>query len=205
MATLVLDSYVEDQILEQRRASGGDRFDEVWDGVYVMAPMPNDEHQEIVMGLSFVLQTVVGLAGLGRVRPGVNVSDRDDGWKQNYRCPDVVVFLNGTSAINRETHWLGGPDFAVEVASQGDRSREKLGFYATVNTREVLIVDRDPWALELYRLVEGTLTRVGTSRPGDAEALPSEVVPLAFRLIAAEPRPMIEVARRDEAAESWRI
>ncbi|WP_161602073.1 Uma2 family endonuclease [Tautonia marina] len=205
MATLVLDSYVEDQILEQRRASGGDRFDEVWDGVYVMSPLANNEHQLIATRLSTILQVILNFGERGLVFAGVNVSDRDDGWKQNYRCPDVAVFLNGTSAINRESHWLGGPDFAVEVASQGDRSREKLGFYATVNTREVLIVDRDPWALELYRLVEGTLTRVGTSRPGDAEALPSEVVPLAFRLIAAEPRPMIEVARRDERGESWRI
>ncbi|WP_169977587.1 Uma2 family endonuclease [Tautonia rosea] len=204
MATLVLDSYVEDQILEQRRASGGDRFDEVWDGVYVMSPLANNEHQLIATRLSAILQVSLNFGAQGLVFAGVNVSDRQEDWTQNYRCPDVAVFLNGTSAINRETHWLGGPDLAVEVASQGDRAREKLAFYAKVNTREVLIVDRDPWVLELYRWVEGTLGKVGMSRPGDPEPIRSEVVPLAFRLIVAEPRPMIEVTRR-EGGESWRV
>jgi Uma2 family endonuclease len=201
----VLDSYVEDQILAQRRASGGDRFDEVWDGIYVMSPLANNEHQLIATRLSTILQVILNFGERGLVFAGVNVSDRHDDWKQNFRCPDVAVFLNGTAAINRESHWLGGPDFAVEVASRGDRAREKLEFYAKVNTREVLIVDRDPWALDLYRLLDGTLTRVGTSRPGDAEPIQSEVVPLAFRLIANEPRPTIEVARRDGGGESWRV
>lgn len=206
MATLVLDTWVETEILEQRRASGGDKYDEVWDGVYVMAPLPNDEHQEIVMGVSFALQTVVGLTGLGRVRPGVNVSDQEVDWKQNYRCPDVVVYLNGTSAINRDTYWLGGPDFAVEVASKGDCSREKLEFYAKVNTRELLLIDRDPWTLELYRLTDGALTLVGKRTAGEEEgALTSGVVPLSFRLIEGTPRPVIEVGRLDGEGGSWRI
>ena len=38
------------------------------------------------------------LAGAGDVSPGVNLSDRDDGWEQNYREPDVAVFLHDTKA-----------------------------------------------------------------------------------------------------------
>ncbi|MEW4571032.1 Uma2 family endonuclease [Tautonia sp. JC769] len=204
MATLVLDSYVEERLLEQRRASGGDRFDEVWDGVYVMSPLANNEHQLIATQLSGILQIALNFGERGLVFAGVNVTDRQEDWKQNYRCPDVAVFLNGTSAVNRESHWFGGPDFAVEVASKGDRAREKLGFYAAVSTREVLVIDRDPWGLELYRLAGGRLERVGTSRPGEPAALASEVVPLAFRLGEAEPRPVIEVVRA-EGGESWRI
>ena len=49
MATLVIDPGLERALLERRRASRGDRWDEVWDGVYVMAPLPNMEHQELVI------------------------------------------------------------------------------------------------------------------------------------------------------------
>lgn len=205
MATLVTDPWLEERIQEERRAAGGDKFDEVWDGVYVMAPLPNDEHQELVMGLAFAFHAVAGLPGLGLVRPGVNVSDREEGWKHNYRCPDVVVYLTGTTAKNCGTHWLGGPDLAVEVASKGDRSREKLEFYAGVGTRELLLIDRDPWGLELYRLSGGVLGLVGTSRPGEGGPLRCESLPLDFRLVAADgPRPRVEVARRD-GGDSWRI
>ena len=96
--------------------------------------------------------TVIWESRLGKVMAGVNVSDREHGWKKNYRCPDVVVFLNHTKAVDCDTFWFGGPDFAVEIASPGDRSREKLEFYAKVGTRELLLVDRKPWSLELYRL-----------------------------------------------------
>ena len=61
-----------------------------------------------------------------RIFPGCNVSDRPKRWKKNYRCPDVAVFLPGNPAEDRETHWFGGPDFAVEILSPYDRSREKL-------------------------------------------------------------------------------
>ena len=86
-----------------------------------------------------------------KVFAGCNVSDQPKRWKRNYRCPDVAVFLPGNPAEDRKTHWFGGPDFAVEIISRFDRSREKFGFYKSVGVRELLLVDRHPWALELYR------------------------------------------------------
>ena len=56
-----------------------------------------------------IIDTVIGLRGLGEVLPGVNVSDRIENWKDNFRCPDVTVFLNGTTAQNCVTFWFGGP------------------------------------------------------------------------------------------------
>ena len=88
MAMLICDPWVERQLLAERQANGHDRWDEVWDGVYVIAPPPNDEHQELQTGLTSILQTVLGLSGLTEVRAGVNVSDRERGWEHNYRCPD---------------------------------------------------------------------------------------------------------------------
>jgi Uma2 family endonuclease len=139
----------------------------------------------------------VVVGGLGKVRPNVNISDRDEGWTENYRGPDVAVFLHGTKAVNRKTHWVGGPDFAIEILSEGDRAREKLDFYAKVRVRELLLIDRDPWRLELYRLALRRLGLMGTSTPKEGKALPSRVLPLTFRLVADRPRPTIEVVNAD--------
>jgi Uma2 family endonuclease len=199
MAALIADSRLERDLIAERRASGADRWDEVWEGVYILIPMPDDEHQGLVQRLSTILDTVIGYSGAGLVRPGVNISDRDDDWLRNFRCPDVVVFLQGTAAENRGTHWYGGPDFAVEVVSAGDRTWDKLPFYESVGARELLVLDREPWSLELYRLQEGRLQRVGVSTPDDPRELRSEVVPLSFRLQPGPERPTIEVRRHDGA------
>ena len=205
MASMILDPDLDERLRAERRASGGDRFDEVWDGVYMMSPIANNEHQGLAAGLTAVLQIVLGFGDRGVVYPGVNVTDQEEHWEHNYRCPDVAVYLSGTTAQDRGTHWLGGPDFAVEITSRGDRTRDKLSFYAAVGTRELLVIDRQPsWVLELYRLRDGTLELVGTGRPGDAGALASEAVPLAFRLVAGEGRPRVEVARH-EGGESWSL
>ncbi len=204
MAIVVLNPDVEKRLLAEREAEDQSQYDEVWDGVYIMGPLPNDEHQDIVGGLSGVFSIVIQWAGLGLVRPGVNISDREADWLQNYREPDVAVFLNGTRARNLGTHWVGGPDFAVEILSPGDWTRRKLPFYADVGTRELLLVDRDPWTLELYRLQGGEWTLAGTSTPERPDELASAVLPLSFRLMPAEGRPQIEVAHHD-GQQSWRV
>jgi Uma2 family endonuclease len=163
MAALIQDIDLSRRLIAERRRLGHDRWDEVWEGVYVMNPLPNDEHQEIQMRLIRVFGDVIDEPRLGKVRGGVNVSDREADWDKSFRCPDVVVFLNETRAVNHGTFWYGGPDFAVEIVSLGDRSREKLDFYAKVGTRELLLVDRDPWSLELYRHDGDRLALVGAS------------------------------------------
>jgi Uma2 family endonuclease len=204
MATLIQDFDLSRQLIAERRRAGHDRFDEVWEGVYVMNPLPNNEHQDLLGRLFNLLYAAVSEPGLGRVMPGVNVSDREQGWKKNYRCPDVVVFCSSTKAVDRDAYWYGGPDFAVEIISPGDRSREKLDFYAKVGTRELLLVDRRPWALELYRLEGEKLVRVGKSTLAKRDWLASEVVPLKWRLVAGKTRPEIE-AVHIASRKKWRV
>lgn len=151
---LIRDPVLEYELIEQRRASGADRYDEVWDGVYVMSPLANNEQQEYVTQISSILTVAIDWKGLGRTLAGANVSDRREGWKHNYRIPDVLVFLNDCQAIDCGTHWFGGPDLAVEVASEGDQSLEKLDFYGKVGTGMVLVFGRDPLQLTLYRKSE---------------------------------------------------
>ncbi|MCH8042236.1 MAG: Uma2 family endonuclease [Planctomycetes bacterium] len=194
MATLITDPSLEERLRAERKVSGADRFDESWEGIYMMAPMPNDEHQQIVMRLGSILQEVIGWPGSGEVRPGVNLSAAEEDWKSDYRVPDIAVFLNDTAAINRGTHWQGAADFLVEVISTDDRTREKLPYYASLGVRELLLIDRDPWAVELYRLGEGGLEPVGVSRLDDNLVLRSEQVPLSFRLVVSDDRPVVEVS-----------
>src|SRR5437762_13161398 len=97
MAIVVSDRDLERRLKAERRRSGADRYDEVWEGVYHMPPLAADDHQEIVCELTTIFTVTIKWAGLGLVRPGVNVSDREKGWKFNYRVPDVAVFLTGTT------------------------------------------------------------------------------------------------------------
>jgi Uma2 family endonuclease len=204
MATVSTDNLTEDQRIAQRQAWGADRWDEVWDGVYSMSPLPNIEHQFLVAKLTAILQAVLDAANPGIVFAGVNVSDREEGRAHDYRCPDVAVVLPGGPAQNCETHWCGGPDFLVEIVSPDDRSRQKLDFYARIGVRELFIVDRTPWALELYRLKEDELQSIGQSVVESPVQLQSTVLPLNFRLIAGQPRPVIEVVHQD-GGQTWRI
>ena len=50
MATLVIDPPLEQRLREDRHARGADHHDEVWNGVYVMTPMPNNEVTHLPTG-----------------------------------------------------------------------------------------------------------------------------------------------------------
>src|SRR5207302_7802971 len=139
-----LDKWLERRTIARRRRLGIDQWDEVWDGVYIMTPPADIEHFSVSGDLLSVLITVVKEAGLGEVFAGVAISDRKENWEKNFRVPDVTVFLNGNPAEDCETHWFGGPDFAIEIVSPNDRTRKKIPVYEKVGTREFMIVDRRP-------------------------------------------------------------
>lgn len=193
MPLLVLDRNEQDAMIRERQRTGGDRYDEVWDGVYVMSPLANLEHQDVAFRLAMLIRQAIGRDPATVVLAGANVGDRDEGWTKNYRVPDVVVTLPGSRARDCNTHWCGGPDFLVEVVSPDDRSREKFDFYAKIGVRELMIVDRHPWSLELFRLDGGRLVSVGRTAPGGAAGVTSAVLPMTFRLGADANRPGLEV------------
>ena len=204
MVTMVLDSDVLKDLVAERQSRGIDQFDEVWEGVDVMAPMANLEHQRIATAIANVFCNLFDVQNLGETYAGCNISDRVEDWKQNYRCPDVALYLTGTTAIPYDAFWYGGPDFGIEIISPHDRSREKLDFYAKVGTRELLLIDRDPWALELYRLDEKALLLVDTSTLEQPHVLTSQVVPLTWKLVPGESRPQIEIHHADDR-QQWSV
>ncbi len=204
MATMIIDRSLEATLLAQRRATGADRYDEVWEGIRMMAPMPNTEHQQIVSRLIAILEETVGWPGLGIVVPGVNVSGREVGWEQDFRVPDVAVALPEGNVRDRGTHWCGGPDFLVEVMSPDDQTRQKLPFYAGAAAREVLLIDRQPWSVELYQLDQGELKLRGRSTVEEETVLRSLVLPLTFQLVQGSTRPAIEVAHAP-SGKKWNV
>jgi Uma2 family endonuclease len=204
MAALILDKSLERRLIARRRRLGIDRFDEVWDGVYVMSPPPDIEHQVFGFDLVEVLKVIVKQTGLGEVFSGVAISDRMDDWKKNFRVPDASVFLNDNPAKDCETFWFGGPDLAIEIVSPKDRSRKKIPFYEKVGTRELLIVDRRPWKLTLFRLIDGKLRNVGQSTLTDPQQLVSEIVPLSFQLTEPSKRLAIHLKHLGDGRQ-WTV
>ena len=147
MTAIILDKSLERRLIARRRRLDIDHWDEFQHAVYVMAPAADIEHFGVSNDLATVLTIVVKWAGLGDVLPGVNISDRNEDWKKNFRVPDVSVFLKGNPAEDCDAFWFGGPDFAVEIVSPNDRTRKKIPFYEKVGTRAV---DRRSPAVEAH-------------------------------------------------------
>ncbi len=196
-ALMVNDPQLARELIADRQARQIDRYDEVWDDVYMMSPLANNEHQSLATELAAAISTVVDWNNLGRTLAGANVSNRRDDWTRNYRIPDVLVFTNNTTAQDCDTHWLGGPDLAIEIVSPGDRTLEKLDFYASVGTEELLVIDRHPWQLTLYRInQQRKLTPIAVSSPSQPITIELKTFPLAMQIDVK--RSSLNVIHRNE-------
>lgn len=134
MRTLVLDppSAGLEKVLEQRRRSGLDRLDEVWEGVYHMVPAPSFGHAHITQQLAELLGQPARAAGLIPAMGEFNLGESE----HDFRVPDGGLHRPGASGT-----WLPTAALVVEIVSPGDESWEKLPFYAAHEVDEVLIVD----------------------------------------------------------------
>lgn len=204
MVALIHDRELERRLIRYRRRTGADRFDEVWEGTYVMAPGADNQHQYLSFDLGMVFGLCIDRAGLGRSVAAVNVSDREHDWMKNFRVPDLAVFLSGTAAIEHHAFWHGGPDFVVEISSPEDRTDEKIPFYDEIGTKELLIIDRDPWRLRLFRRIGTALSAAETSTLESSRIVRSEVIPLSFSLGIHENRTVLRLTHHDGAGE-WLI
>jgi Uma2 family endonuclease len=139
---------VPPHLLEERRRTGEDRWDEMWEGVLHMVPPPSAAHQLIGGRLYDELKLRAEARGLMAAYEMGMYAAADD-----YRRPDLAVF--------REEHLskrgLEGAELVVEIVSPGDEIRDKVPWYAA-RVSEVLLVDRDTLRVELFRCDGGTAT-----------------------------------------------
>lgn len=153
---------VPESLLEERRRSGADRWDEMWDGVLHMVPAPSGPHQRF----AFRLGAVLGARAEERSLVGAHESElyRAGPGRADYRIPDLV-FCRPEHATDRGVE--GRAELAVEVRSPGDETYDKFDFYAEVEVQELLVVDAATCAAELFVLIGGALV----SGPLRSEAL----------------------------------
>jgi hypothetical protein len=201
----ILDPKLAREYIRKRQYQECDKYDEVWEGVYVVPPLANNPHQRLVGALANVFFQVVTLEQKGDVLPGANVSDRDEGWETNFRDPDIVVVLKGGRAVDCTTHWMGGPDFLTEIESRKGEAIPKLPFYEKVQVREVLVVERDSRQIRLYRHDGQKLALAPPQSIQGGKWYVSEVMPLAFRRKSMRSGARIEIRRTDGQPGHWMI
>jgi Uma2 family endonuclease len=143
-----------DEVLERRRRSGLDRFDEVWEGVLHMVPAPSGGHAYVSQQLAEILAEPARDAGLVPAMAGFNLGASE----HDYRVPDGAVHRSIPDGV-----WLATAAIVVEIASPGDESWDKLQFYARHLVDEVLIVDPRERAIHWLALAAGTYERIDRS------------------------------------------
>jgi len=142
-------------LLDERRARGLDRSDEMWEGELHMVPSPSEHHQAVAAELFLILAPLAKDRGLlprydptGLFRPGVD---------NDYRVPDQIY---ARPEVRSERGIEGAASLVVEILSPYDESYAKLDWYAAVGVGEVLVIDPDTRAVELFSNVDDRMTPV---------------------------------------------
>ncbi|HEY7427862.1 MAG TPA: Uma2 family endonuclease [Gemmataceae bacterium] len=160
----VMPSILPD-IQAMRKCTGADRWDEMWEGVLHMPPMPNRDHQDLEFCLESFLRFYWAPTCQGKVYHQINVA-AIGGWPDNYRIPDLVLLLPQRFAIDRNEYFEGGPDVVVEIHSPGDEAYEKLPFYRDLGVSEVWIIHRDTRQPEIHVLKRGRYKKQSVTTQG---------------------------------------
>jgi Uma2 family endonuclease len=184
---------VPEHILQWRRRSGADQWDEMWEGVLHMAPSPNREHQDVEGGLESWLRRRWAEPNRARVYHQINVSEPGT-WPNNYRIPDLVLLTPQRFDIDCNEYFDGGPDAVVEIHSSANEAYDKLDFYAQIGVREIWIIDRDSKQVELFVLAGD---RFQLREPGADDWVRSDVAGVEMRT-AADAKLEIRLAGRDD-------
>ncbi|MDB5307036.1 MAG: hypothetical protein JWO38_1238 [Gemmataceae bacterium] len=143
--------------LAERRRSGADRFDEMWNGVLHIPPVQTTTQQALQADLTCFLKSRWAKPRGCRVHQGVNLTTPEDEahWMLNYRIPDVVLVSRDRLHIDKNEYMVGAPLVVVEIRSPGDETYDKLPFYAGLGVPEVWVFDRDTKVPEVHCLGPG--------------------------------------------------
>ena len=133
---------VPPDILQWRKRTGADHWDEMWEGVLHMPPMPNRTHQDLEGALVAWLRLQWARPRGNKVYHQINLAS-PGGWSDDYRIPDLVLLTPDRFEIDRNEYFEGPPTVVVEIRSPGDETDEKMPFYAKLGVPEVWVIDRD--------------------------------------------------------------
>lgn len=105
--------------LAEHKASEAAQWDEVWNGVLHMPPMPNRLHQRFNRDLVNYLQARWAKPRGGQVDQEVNLTTPEDerDWINNYRIPDAVLLPPDRFHIDRGPYMAGAPLVVIKVKS----------------------------------------------------------------------------------------
>ncbi|MFO0801953.1 MAG: Uma2 family endonuclease [Gemmataceae bacterium] len=142
------------QWLAERSRSDAARWDEMWNGVLHMPPMPNRRHQDFARDLLIWLHQWWAQPRGNRVNQEVNLTTPEDEeeWTSNFRIPDLVLLTPDRFGIDQGDYMAGAPLVVIEVRSPRDETYEKFPFYADLGVPEVWVFDRDSREPEIYAL-----------------------------------------------------
>lgn len=157
MKTLVLGSQpVVEDWLKRRQALGQAGRDEVWEGVYHVAPHASTEHASVAY------QVIACLAPRARDAILYGCSEFNLGREGDYGVPDAGWFDEPPSGMYAPTAAV-----ALEVLSPDDETYDKFGVYASRGVREILVADPSLHLVSCWQLqpAESGCLRV----PGSAE------------------------------------
>lgn len=154
MATLFVaqDPFV-DARLADRRQKGLDLRDEVWEGVYHVAPYEHARNGRLEMRLARYLQPHADAAGLDAG------GSFHLGGPTDFRVPDLGYHRTSESQLH-----MPSAAIVVEILSQGDETYAKLDFYAAHDVDEVWILDPVAHWVEIRVLLGGSYAHTDESR-----------------------------------------
>ena len=132
------------ELVERRRQTGVDLFDEVWEGEYHMVPAPNAAHAVLDAEVSAVLRPHGRAAGLVASGP-FNLGVKDD-----FRVPDHGFHRTMPTGV-----WVAEVALVVEILSPNDESLAKFAFYRAHGVEEIAIVDPELRSVTWFATVEG--------------------------------------------------
>lgn len=140
--------------LERRHALRQDKADEVWEGVYHVAPHEHPRHGVVAMSLTALLHPLARAAGLipgGSFNLGTS--------RQNFRVPDLGYYRQFVDEV-----YVPSAAVVVEILSPGDETFEKFDFYAARGVEEVWVLDPDARTARCWHLVDGSLVERDRSK-----------------------------------------
>ena len=170
-------SEIPAHILTWRERTGTNRWDEMWEGVLHMPPVPNRTHQEFEWALETWLRTHWARPAGNKVYHQINLAS-PGGWPDDYRIPDLLLLTPDRFDIDHDEYFEGPPEVVVENRSPGDETIEKIPFYARLGVPEVWIIDRDTKVPEVHVLHGGEYRK---QSPGDDGWLRSPATTIQLR------------------------